>query len=161
MKNKKIIIGIIVVSIIVTLLFVNKILLINKKNRDEQEIAQNDIKNNKDVIYGLFDNFPDSDNIYYTSKNLYSKRSIGPTIYQLDILAELTDEGYNNFIKHVEFCNLDNFEMRINPNKINYNWKAIKNIEIIKSKDVEDASINNIYLDESQKAIYIIAKGGN
>lgn len=169
MKNKKIIIIIIVVIVIILLSFIfvnakNVMELIGKQNRNKQEIIQNeiDIKSNKDVIYGLFNNFPESNNIYYIFKNLYNERiDIGPTIYQLDIFAELTDEGYNSLIKQLEFQNMQNFEMKINPNNITYNWKNVKDIQIIETKNIEDASIKSIYLDENEKAIYIICIGGN
>ena len=165
MKNKKIIMKIIV-GIVIIILSIIFITTINKTALicNQQEIIQDeiDIKSNKDTIYGLFNNFPESSNIYYISKNLYNKIiNIGPTIYQLDILAELTDEGYNSLIEQVEFQNMQNFEMKINPNNIVYNWKNVKNIQIIESKDVEDATIKSIYLDESKKTIYIIAIGGN
>ena len=54
-------------------------------NQDKKQNIK--IENNKETIYSLFENFPDSKNIYYTFHNLYSKWSIGPTIYQIDILA--------------------------------------------------------------------------
>lgn len=161
MKNKKIIIGTIVGIVIITLwiiIFANIITNINQQDITKNGIS---IKNNKEAIYDLFKNFPESKNIYYTTKNLYSERSIGPTIYQIDILAELTDEGYNTLIEQIEFQDMQKFEMKINPNKKTYNWKKVENIQIIESKDVEDASITNMYIDESQKTIYIIALGGN
>lgn len=120
-----------------------------------------ELKTNKDAIYDLFNNFPKSNNIYYTSKNLYSERSIGPTIYQIDILAELTNEAYDYFINKVEFESLGTAEVKVNPYNINYDWKKIKNIGVIESKDIEDASIRSIYLDERTKTIYVVALGGN
>lgn len=120
-----------------------------------------ELKTNKDAIYDLFNNFPKSNNIYYTSKNLYSERSIGPTIYQIDILAELTNEAYDDFINKVEFESLETSEIKVNPYNINYDWKRIKNTGIIESKDIEDASIRSIYLDERTKTIYVVALGGN
>lgn len=50
----------------------------------QQAIDQSkiELKTNKDTIYDLFNNFPKSNNIYYTSKNLYSERSIGPNLSQ-------------------------------------------------------------------------------
>lgn len=120
-----------------------------------------ELKNNKETIYSLFDNFPESKNIYYTSHNLYSKWSIGPTIYQIDILAELTEESYNNFIKQVESTKEETLKMKFNPNNITYNWKKIENITILKSKDAEETSVTEIYLDENNKTIYIVAIGGN
>ncbi len=50
--------------------------------------------------------------------------------------------------------------MKFNPNNIIYNWKKVENITILKSKDVENASVTEIYFDENNKAIYIIAMGG-
>ncbi len=120
-----------------------------------------ELKNNKEIIYSLFDNFPESKNIYYTSQNLYSKWSIGPTIYQIDILAELTEESYNNFIKQVESTKEETLKMKFNPNNITYNWKKIENITILKSKDVEEVAVTEIYFDENNKTIYIVAIGGN
>lgn len=127
-----------------------------------QNIKTNiELKNNKETIYSLFDNFPESKNIYYTSYNLYSKWSIGPNIYQIDILAELTDESYNNFIKKVENSKEENLKMKFNPNNITYNWKKIENITILKSKNAENASVTEIYFDDNNKSIYIIAMGGH
>ncbi len=120
-----------------------------------------ELKNNKEIIYSLFDNFPESKNIYYTSQNLYSKWSIGPTIYQIDILAELTEESYNNFIKQVESTKEETLKMKFNPNNITYNWKKIENITILKLKDVEEVAVTEIYFDENNKTIYIVAIGGN
>ena len=120
-----------------------------------------ELKNNKETIYSLFDNFPESKNIYYTSQNSYSKWSIGPTIYQIDILAELTEESYNNFIKQVESTKEETLKMKFNPNNITYNWKKIENITILKSKDVEEVAVTEIYFDENNKTIYIVAIGGN
>ena len=118
-------------------------------NQDKKQNIK--IENNKETIYSLFENFPDSKNIYYTFHNLYSKWSIGPTIYQIDILAELTEEGYNNFINKVYKSKEENLKMKFNSN----------NIEILKSKDTEDASVTEIYVDENNKAIYVMAMGGN
>ena len=120
-----------------------------------------EIKNNKETIYSLFDNFPESKNIYYTSHDLYSKWSIGPTIYQIDIWAELTEESYNNFIKQIESTKEETLKMKFNPNNITYNWKKIENTTILKSKDAEVASVTEIYFDENNKTIYIVAIGGN
>ena len=143
------------------IIMIDKIVLISKNYRNQQDINNTDIKNNKDVIYELFNDFPESKNIYYTSRNLYSERDIGPTIYEIEILAELTDIGYDSFIKQVEFNNIQNLEMKINPNNIKYNWKEINNIQILNSKDIEDISVKNIYLDESNQTIYIVGIGGN
>lgn len=155
MKN----IGIIVVVLLVVIFITVQlgIVLTSKINENKKDI----IKNNKNAILELFYNFPESKNIYYISKNLYSERDIGPTIYQIDILAELTNEGYNSFIEQVEFKDIQNFEMKINPNNLQYNWKAVKNFEVLKSKDIEDTSVTNIYIDDNNKTIYIIAFGGN
>lgn len=120
-----------------------------------------ELKNNKETIYSLFDNFPESQNIYYTSYNLYSKWSIGPTIYQIDILAELTEESYNNFIKQVESTKEEILKIKFNPNNKTYNWKKIENTTNLKSKDAEEVSITEIYFDENNKTIYIVAIGGN
>lgn len=159
--NKKIIIIIAILSILILVCMVITSLL--RKNREQQEVSKNEfeIKTNIESIYELFNNFPESKNIYYTSQNLYNERSIGPEIYQIDILAELTDKAYENFISQVEFKSSEDFKIKVNPNNINYDWKSIKNIQVIKSKDVEDASITNIYLDKNTKTIYIIALGGN
>lgn len=154
MKNKKTISIIGIILLIIVAIFLKNI---NQKENNKDI----EIKTNKDSIYNLFNNFPESKNIYFTSNNLYSDRSIGPTIYQIDILAELTDDAYDNFINQVEFDNKTDFQIKVNPHNIKYNWKNIKNTSIIESKDVEDASINNIYLDEETKTIYIIALGGN
>lgn len=160
--KKRIIITIIVVLIIIALIFVIASRL-SRENIEQQKINKNelDIKTNKETIYGLFNNFPESNNMYYTSKNLYNEKVIGPTIYQMDILAELTDESYNNLISQVKFEELKNFEIKINPHNINYNWKSIKNTQVIETKNIEDASIRSIYLDEITKTIYVIAIGGN
>ncbi len=120
-----------------------------------------ELKNNKETIYSLFDNFPESKNIYYTSHNLYSKWSIGPTIYQIDILAELTEESYNNFIKQVESTKKETAKIKFNPNNITYNWEKIENTTILKSKVVEEASVTEIYLDKNNKTIYIVVIVGN
>ena len=120
-----------------------------------------ELKNNKETIYSLFDNFPESKNIYYTSHNLYSKWSIGPTIYQIDILAELTEESYNNFIKQVESTKKETAKIKFNPNNITYNWEKIENTTILISKDIEEASVTEIYLDKNKKTIYIVVIGGN
>ena len=115
----------------------------------------------KETIYNLFDNFPESKNIYYTSHNLYSKWSIGPTIYQIDILAELTEESYYNFIKQIESTKEETLKMKFNPNDITYNWERLEDTTILKSKDAEIASVTEIYIDENNKTIYIVAIGGN
>lgn len=120
-----------------------------------------EIKNNKETIYNLFDNFPESKNIYYTSHKLYSKWSIGPTIYQIDILAELTEESYNNFIKQVESTKKETAKIKFNPNNITYNWEKIENTTILKSRVVEEASVTEIYLDKNNKTIYIVVIAGN
>ena len=120
-----------------------------------------ELKNNKETIYSLFDNFPESKNIYYTSHNLYSKWSIGPTIYHIDILAELTEESYNNFIKQVESTKKETAKIKFNPNNITYNWEKIENTTILISKDIEEASVTEIYLDKNNKTIYIVVIGGN
>lgn len=160
--KKRIIITVIVILIIIGSIFVVATGL-SKENIEQQEINKNelDIKTNKETIYELFNNFPKSNNIYYTSKNLYNEKNIGPTIYQIDILAELTDESYNDFISKIEFDESKNFEIKINPHNINYNWKSIKNTQVIETKNIEIASIINIYLDENSKTIYVIAIGGN
>ena len=44
---------------------IDKIVLISKNYRNKHDINNTDIKNNKDVIYKLFDDFPESKNIYY------------------------------------------------------------------------------------------------
>ncbi len=160
--KKRIIITIIVVLIIIGSIFVVATML-SKENIEQQKVNKNelDIKTNKETIYELFNNFPESNNMYYTSKNLYNEKSIGPTIYQIDILAELTNESYDNFISQVEFDEFKNFEIKINPHNINYNWKSIKNTQVIETKSIEDASIRSIYLDKNSKTIYVIAIGGN
>lgn len=160
--NKKIIITIIVILIIAGLIVAVATNLL-KGNIEQQEVNKNEIeiKTNKETIYKLFNNFPESNNMYYNSKKLYNERSIGPTIYQIDILAELTDEAYDNFISQVKFEKLNNIEIKVNPHNINYDWKNIKNTQVIESKNIEDASIRNIYLDENTKTIYVIAIGGN
>ncbi len=141
--------------------FAFEIFNITMKYYDDISQDNIDIKNNKDTIYSMFDNFPESKNIYYTSKNLYSERDVGPTIYQIDILAELTDEAYNNFSKQVELQDIQNLEIKINPNNIKYTWKEVKNTQVVKSKNIERASVNNIYLDDNNKTIYMIVLGGN
>lgn len=160
--NKKIIITIIVVLIIIGFIFVVATSL-SRENIEQQEVNKNEleIKTNKETIYELFNNFPESNNMYYTSKKLYNEGSIGPTIYQIDILAELTDEACDNFISQVEFEELNNFEIKVKPHNINYDWKSIKNTQVIESKNIEDASIRSIYLDENTKTIYVIVIGGN
>lgn len=130
-------------------------LINNKKEK------QYTIKNDKNTILELFYNFPESKNIYYVRENLYSNRSIGPTIYQIDILAELTDEEFDSFINQVETQNVEKLEIKINPNDLQYNWKEVRNIQILESKDVEDTSVSKIYLDSNKKTIYVIALGGN
>ncbi len=45
--------------------------------------------------------------------------------------------------------------MKINPNKKHTIGKKVENIQIIESKYVEDASIKNMYIDESQKKQFI------
>ena len=143
---------------LVLVVIIASILIFALKNNKKENI---DIKNDKEKIYELFNNFPESQNIYYSCKSLYSERSIGPTIFQLDILAELTDGAYESFINQVEFEDLDNIEVVVNPLNKEYNWKKVKNIDIIASRDIETASINSIYLDEDEKTIYIVAVGGN
>ena len=39
--------------------------------------------------------------IYYITQNKYTPFSVGTTIYQLYILAELTDDTYNTFINQI------------------------------------------------------------
>ena len=149
--NKKIIIIIVVVLVIIALTL-----------RSQLNFSKpSEIKTEKQAIYDIFNNFPKSNMIYYITQNKYTPFSVGPTIYQIYILAELTDDTYNAFINQIEFEKLDNFEIKINPKNIKYNWKKIKNVNIIESKDEEVASIQSIYLDENTKTIYIIAIGGN
>lgn len=150
--KKRITITIIVVLIIAGSIFVTATMLSKEKL---------DIKTNKETIYNLFNNFPKSNNMYYTSDNLYNEKSIGPTIYQIDILAELTDKAYDDFVRQVEFEKSNNFEIKVNPHNTNYDWKNVKNTQLIESKNIEDASIRSIYLDENTKTIYITVIGGN
>ena len=51
--------------------------------------------------------------------------------------------------------------MKFNPNDITYNWKRLEDTTILKSKDAEIASVTEIYIDENNKTIYIVAIGGN
>lgn len=154
---------IIIVTVLIVLGLICIVTIGISKKYVQHAIIQSELElnTNKDAIYDLFNNFPKSNNIYYTSKNLYSERSIGPTIYQIDILAELTNEAYDDFINKVEFESLGTAEVKVNPYNINYDWKKIKNIGVIESKDIEDASIRSIYLDERTKTIYVVALGGN
>ena len=147
--NKKIVILIIIILLVIVFTF----FLLN--------LSKPEIKTNKQTIYDMFNNFPESNNIYYISQNKYSSFSIGPTIYQIYILAELTDEAYDTFISQVEFEKLDNLRIKVNPKKIKYSWEKVKNINIIETKNNEVASIQSIYLDENKKTIYIVAIGGN
>ena len=101
-KVIKVIIAIIIL-IIIGLVCIVKISLVGKNRMQIVSKSEAQLKTNKDNIYELFNNFPESNNIYYTSKSLYSERSIGPEIYQIDILAELTDKAYDDFIIK---CNL-------------------------------------------------------
>ena len=61
-----------------------------------------EIKTNKDTIYEIFTNFPECNNIYFTTKILH-RGGVGPSIYEIHILAELTDESYNEFINKVNY----------------------------------------------------------
>ena len=83
------------------------------------------------------------------------------TIYEIHILAELTDESYNEFINKVNYDQTKDTETLINPNRINYNWKNVENYNIIEAKNFEIASVQSIYVDEDTKTIYVIADGGN
>ena len=83
------------------------------------------------------------------------------TIYEIHILAELTDESYNEFINKVNFDQTKDTETLINPNRINYNWKNVENYNIIEAENFEIASVQSIYVDEDTKTIYVIADGGN
>ena len=162
MMNKKNIVTTTVFLIIIGLSFavvVNLLGGFTKKQVNHNNELE--IKTNKETIYQLFNNFPESNNIYYCSNNLDSKMRVGPTIYQIDILAELKDEAYSNFVNQVEFEELDNFEIKVNPYNKSYNWKKIKNANILISKDNEVASVKSIYLDENTKTIYVVAVGGN
>ena len=164
--NKKVMIGIII-TFVAALFVVLRIVIPNTTKDVGNALGENiekselEIKTNKETIYELFSNFPESNNIYYISKNLYNERSVGPTIYQIDILAELTDDAYKNIVNQIKFEQLDNFEIKVNPHNKSYNWKKIKNTNIIESKNNEIASIKNIYLDENTKTIYVTAMGGN
>ena len=149
------------ILLMVILLVVGLFILTSCEKTKSDENNELEIKTNKEKIYGLFEDFPKSYNIYYTSNSLYSKRDIGPTIYQIDILAELKDEAYETFNKQAEFEELDKFEIKVNPNNKSYNWKKIKNTSIIRSKNNEIASIKSIYLDQNTKTIYVTAIGGN
>ncbi len=44
---------------------------------------------------------------------------------------------------------------------LKFYWKSIKNIQVIETKSIENASIRSIYLDKNSKTIYVIAIGGN
>ena len=151
------ILSVLLIVIIVAGLFV----LTGCDNTNEARNSKLEIKTNKETIYELFEDFPESKNIYYSSNSLYSSRDIGPTIYQIDILAELDDNTYETFFDEAEFEEFDNCEIKVNPNNKIYNWKKIKNTNIIKSKNNEKASIKSIYLDEESKTIYVISIGGN
>ncbi len=149
MNKKIIIIAITILSIIVlTFAFI-------------MNLSKQEIKTDKQTIYDMFTSFPESKNVYYTYKRKYTAFSIGPTIYQIYILAELTDDAYNSFVSQVEFEKLDNFETRVNPKGMTYDWKNVKNTNIIESKNDEIASIQSIYLDENAKTIYVTVIGGN
>ena len=119
-----------------------------------------EIKTNKDTIYEIFTNFPECNNIYFTTKILH-RGGVGPSIYEIHILAELTDESYNEFINKVNYDQTKDTETLINPNRINYNWKNVENYNIIEAKNFEIASVQSIYVDEDTKTIYVIADGGN
>ena len=147
--------------LIVTILLAGLYILTGCENSNNTRNNEIEIKTNKETIYGMFEDFPESNNIYYTSNSLYSERDIGPTIYQIDILAELNDNIYKIFVDKAEFEEFDNVEIKVNPSNKKYNWKKIKNIDIIKSKHNENATIKSIYLDENTKTIYVIVLGGN
>ena len=147
--------------LIVTILLAGLYILTGCENSNNTRNNEIEIKTNKETIYGMFEDFPESNNIYYTSNSLYSERDIGPTIYQIDILAELNDNIYKIFVDKAEFEEFDNVEIKVNPSNKKYNWKKIKNIDIIKSKRNENATIKSIYLDENTKTIYVIVLGGN
>ena len=52
---------------------------------------------NEDTIYNLFESFPKNDKIYSVWKTPY-QTPIGPVIREIDILAELTDESFEELI---------------------------------------------------------------
>ena len=160
MKKRILIIIIFIFFIAISIyLYINNIFVKNVNLQIENKNIA--IRKDKNTIYNLFDNFPESKKIFYTFESLYNERDIGPTIYQIDILAELTDESYNNFLNQMESSKQENLEMKFNPNNIKYNWKKVENIDILKSKDIETASVTKIYIDENNKAIYTIVIGGN
>lgn len=76
-------------------------------------------------------------------------------------MAELEENAYETLINQVEVEEIDKPKIKVNPQNENYNWKKITNNNIIEAKHYETATINNIYLDENTKTIYVIATGGN
>lgn len=160
--NKKVVVPLVIVLIILGLAC-GAVIGLFIKNSQQQANRKNEveIKTDKDLIYGLFNNFPESDEMYYTYHSLYNERDIGPTIYQIEILAELAEEAYDNFVNEAELDNSANMQVEVNPQNIEYDWENVRNTGIIESKNIENASIKNIYLDKSKKTIYVIAIGGN
>jgi len=163
-KKYRIFLVITLLIMCICILFITSFIKINKNGYLSRKKQNIEIRDNKETIYSLFYNFPESEKIYYTIENLYSELSIGPTIYQIDILAELTDENYNNFLKQIQSTKIGDIEkldIKFNPNNIKYCWKEVKDVNILKTRNGEDASVTEIYLDENNKTIYVIAKGGN
>ena len=76
-----------------------------------------EIKTDKQRIYDIFYNFPESNMIYYSFQSKSFILTVGPTIYQLYILGELTDEAYDDFINQIDYEEADSFEIKINPKK--------------------------------------------
>lgn len=151
--NKKLLT--IILSIIIIFLIIGIIIFVKLKSDNEI-----DYKMDKESIYDLFDNFPESNKIYYKYEKIH-RGGLGPEIYQLYILAELTDNSYNELINKADLKQQDEYEIKINPRKRKYRWKNINNLDIIESKNPEVASIQSFYIDEETKTIYVIAIGGN
>lgn len=148
-----------IIIVLASMLCITFFILIITMYHDKKHNIE--FKTDKETIYSLFYNFSDSKNIYYAYHNLYSKWSIGPTIYQIDILAELTEESYESFINEVKKSKIENLKMKFNPCNLTYNWRKVEDTTILQAKDIEDASVTEIYFDENNKTIYIIAIGGN
>ena len=115
---------------------------------------------NENTIYNLFKSFPKSDKIYSVWKTPY-QIPIGPTIHEIDILAELTDESFKELIDKTELIdiNVKDIDFFIKLQK-KYSWKKID----IFNSGIEISQryhINSIYLDEKYKTIYVKVIGGN
>lgn len=159
MKKKLFILVIAFIVFVMVLLCIKLILQFNYGVKISYDGIYENVEND-DAIYNLFESFPKNNKIYSVRKFPY-QIPIGPTIYEIDILAELTDESYKELVDKTELSdiNVEDIDFFIKSQK-KYNWKEVNKFKSgIEIK--RNWHINNIYLDENYKTIYVKVIGGH